>query len=153
MSKKTLSKLDEIEQLLRKAERERRKVAAECSHQSEKGKLKLNALHNGEFQCKLCKERFSMDIIDRTQIEKSVDILNNAIQQIRCFSDPTENEQVIRRLGEMAFNLKEVSSLYERIVESSTRGNKHKNKNKHKNEDDFGSWGGGISFIGGGKRR
>lgn len=154
--KKVFNKIEELKKIQMEAQRELRKVAAECSHQKDSGKLTLNAIDNkGNYKCKVCGAKFSMDVVDIHELEVATSMINDAIQQIRCFSDPDTDSVVIKRLGEMAFNLTELSTLYERMVEANMRGNnkKKKNKNKSNNNDDWGSWGGSVSFIGQSKKK
>lgn len=157
--KKVFNKIEELKRIQMEAQRELRKVAAECSHQKDSGKLTLVALDNkGHYKCKVCGAKFSMDVVDVHELEAASTIINDAIQQIRCFSDPDTDSIVIKRLGEMAFNLTELSTLYERMVESNMRGsgsgsNKNKNKNKPNKSDDWGSWGGSVSFIGNSRKK
>lgn len=156
MSKKRVfNKIEDLKRIQRDAQRELRRVAAECSHQKDSGKLTLVPLDNkGNYRCKVCEARFSMDVVPTDELETAATIINDAIQQIRCYSDPDTDNIVIKRLGEMAFNLTELSTLYERMVEVNMRGHNKKKKNKNKsNNDDWGSWGGSVSFIGQSKKK
>ena len=156
MSKKRVfNKIEDLKRIQRDAQRELRMVAAQCSHQKDSGKLTLVPLDNkGNYKCKVCEARFSMNVVSTDELEIAVSLINDAIQQIRCYSDPDTDNIVISRLGEMAFNLTELSTLYERMVELNMRGhNKKKKKNKSNNNDEWGSWGGSVSFIGQSKKK
>jgi coenzyme F420-reducing hydrogenase beta subunit len=150
-------KLSKMEQVRRELEKEQKKLVVECSHQNEKGKLKIYQINEqGEYQCKYCKQTFNMDPLSQADIKAATKIMHDAIQQVRCYSDPTEDEKLIRLLGELDFNLSETAELYERVASTYGKGNGKKNKkNKNKGDgNDFGAYGAGqLSFIGGGKRR
>jgi uncharacterized Zn-finger protein len=148
-------KLNKIEQVRREMEKERKKIVVECAHQNEKGKLKIYPVNeHGEYECKYCKARFNMNPLSQADIKDASKVIHDAIQQVRCYSDPDEDEKLIRLLGELDFNLSETSELYERVVSVYGRGNGKKKDGKNKNrESDFGGYASGsLSFIGGGKR-
>jgi hypothetical protein len=151
-------KLDKMDQVRRELEKEHKKLIVECPHQNEKGKLKISQVNeHGEYECKFCKQRFNMDPLTQTDIKAAQKILHDAIQQIRCYSEPESDDKLIRLLGELDYNLSETSELYERVVSVYGRGNgnkKNKNKNKDRGGNDMGGYGTGqLSFIGGGNKR
>lgn len=158
MSKKLLmQKMDKIKELEREVKKEKRKAIVECAHQNEKGKLKIHPVNEkGDYKCKFCEEEFNMNAISRAEIEDAVSTIHNAIQQIRCFSDPESDAKLIKLLGELDFNLQETGELYDRIVNAlgKNKGNKKGGKRYDNDKDSFGSYGSGsLSFIGGGKRK
>lgn len=148
--KQYLDKLAKIQQIEREVEKEKKKIVVECSHQNEKGKLKIEPIgDHGEFMCKICKVEFNMEKLPTETIEDASKILHDAIQQIRCYSDADRDSRLIRLLGELDYNLAETAELYQRVVNVYTRDKGKKNKNNKRNEG-FGSFGtgGGLSFIG-----
>ena len=151
--KRLLEKLNEIEQLSRDIQKQRKRIVVECPHQNDKGKLKLEAIDDeGTYRCKFCKSTFNMTLIPRDKLNDAVETLHNALQQIRCFSDPRDEHKLIRIMGELDFNLQESAELYERIVNIYGRGGKKK-KDRDR-EDSFGEYGTqGLSFIGTGKKK
>lgn len=150
------NKLDKMEQIRRQIEKESKKIVVECSHQNEKGKLKIHPINDrGDFECKYCKSRFNMNQIHRDTIDEAINVLHNVIQQTRCFSDIEEDDKIIRLLGELDYNLQETGELYERVRAAYGRnGGNKKKKKKHDSGDNFGSYAGGnLSFLGGNRRR
>lgn len=145
-------KMAKMEQVRRELEKEKKKMAVQCAHQNDKGKLKIYAVNeHGEYECKYCHQRFNMNPISESELRESLKVAHDAIQQIRCYSDIEEDEKLIRLLGELDYNLQETSELYQRVLSMYGRGNGKKKKNK--NRDDFGNYSSGqLSFIGGGKR-
>lgn len=144
-------KLKKIEKVRREMEKERKKIVVECSHQNEKGKLKIYPVNeHGEYECKYCKTRFNMNPISSADLREAVKTLHDAIQQIRCYSDIDEDENLIIMLGELDYNLQETVELYDRTRALFGRGS---GKKSRKEDDDFGAYGSGaLSFIGGKKK-
>lgn len=139
-----------IEELRKQLAREEKQVMVECSHKNSKGKLKIEPIggSNGTFRCKKCGQEFSMDRIDTKSLLGAAELLNDAIQQIRCYADDSETDlKLVKQLGELAYNLGEAVELYDKTVKAV---GKKKNKKKEKrNDDNFGNYGwGGISFGG-----
>jgi maltooligosyltrehalose synthase len=151
--KQFMDKLNKIEQIQREIQKEKKKVVVECSHQNEKGKLKIHPVNDsGEYECKYCKARFNMNKLSEKEINGAVKMLHDAIQQIRCYSDMNQDDKLIRLLGELDFNLQETSELYDRVV--NVFGREQGQKKKKHREDDFGTYGSqSLSFIGGGSKR
>lgn len=136
----------------KKLEKKISRAAIPCSHTNDKGKVKVEFLGKGNLvRCKKCGAKFDFSSIQMDDLEEAARILHNAINQIKALSDDPEREQsVIRSLGEMDYNLKEMVDLYRKSVNNYGKGQK-KNKNR---DNDFGSYGmGSISFIGGKKNR
>jgi len=152
--RKFVEKIARIKELQKEAEKERRKAIIECAHQNEKGKLKIHPVNEkGDYECKYCEEQFNMNSISRSNIEDAIETMHNAIQQIRCFSDPEDDAKLVRLLGELDFNMQEVGELYERIVNLYGKNKKKNRGDKYKDHDSFGSYGASsLSFIGGGKK-
>lgn len=151
-------KMSKIEKIRKDTEKELKKIVVDCAHQNEKGKLKIHPVGNpadGNYECKYCKTRFNMNPIKDAELDTAIEIVHDAIQQIRCFSDYREDEKLIRLLGELDFNMQETKELYTRAISVYGRGNgKKKDKKNRNNDSDFGNYGSGpISFISGGRRR
>lgn len=149
------SKIKELEKQLKK---EKKKTMMECFHQNEKGKLKIVPINDkGDYECKKCSDEFNMNQLKRATLNDAVKILHDAIQQIKCFSDPSEDRKLIAQLGELDYNTGELVELYDRVViaygnKNNRNKNDHRQHNKDNNDNSFGSYG-SISFIGGKKKR
>lgn len=151
-------KINRIEQARKAMEKESKRLVVECSHQNENGKLKLYPVSDhGDYECKYCHTRFNMNKINFNDLKSSIEVVHNAIQQIRCYSDSDSEKdaQLIRVLGELDFNVHEVAELYDRIVRVYGKGNGKKKHHNRDSNDGFGGFGSAasISFIGGNKRR
>lgn len=159
-SKKNLiSELHEIEQATKDIQKQRRKIMIKCSHHNHNGKLKIESIDDeGTYRCKICKAVFNMNPIKKEDLEEAVEIVHNALQQIRCHAANSSDaeEKIVKLMGELDFNLQESVEIYDRIVRIYMKG-EGKNKDKKKRYDDdasFGRWGGQpISFLGVGKKK
>ena len=141
----TLHDIMEQKELLN---RELNKVKIPCSHTNSEGKLKVDFLSNTRVRCKKCGEEFDFAIVPKKELEKSIETVINVVNQIKAMSDnPNKERPVIVQLGNLAFNLGELSTLYDRTVSKYGKNdNRKKKKNKHNNE--FGSYGiNSIDFI------
>jgi transposase-like protein len=142
--------LTKIRDRKKEIEREEKKAMVKCPHQSRKGKIKIEPVNDkGDYKCKKCGATFSMNEVSEQEICSAADTLHNAIQQIRCFADIERDHKLIKFLGELDFNLREINTLYTKIVDIFG-DNKRKNKDKYKDKEEFGSYGIGsvTSFIG-----
>jgi len=115
--------------------------------------LKIKPIdERGNFKCKDCSTEFNMNPIIREDLKRAIQILHDAIQQIRCFADPDEDGKMIRLLGEADFNNEEIQRLYARTLDAYSK-NRKKDKFGDRDRDNFGSYGtGAISFIGSRKK-
>ena len=132
-----------------KLDRKLNKVKIPCSHTNSNGKLKVEFINgSSRVRCKKCGAEFSFDIISKKELEKSVENVLNAINQIKAMSDnPDKEKSLIVQLGNMAYNLGEFITLYDRTVSRYGKG-EHKKKNKNKHNNDFGSFGiNNLEFI------
>jgi hypothetical protein len=150
------NKLAKMQQVRQELEKESKRIVVECSHQNEKGKLKIRAVsNNGDYECKYCGAKFNMNPISRNTLADATETLHNAIQQIRCYSDIHSDAKLIHALGEIDYNIGETGELYDRVTNVYGKGNgnkKKKNKNRGDGGGQFGSYGSGsLSFINGGK--
>lgn len=136
----------------KKIEKKMNKVKIPCSHTKENGKLKVEFIDGTVARCKKCGCVFDFGRIDFDELDHAVEIVHNAINQIKSLSsDPDKESSLIRELGSMDYNLSEMSELYKRTISMYGKGNNKKNK-KNKNNS-FGSYGAGnINFIDGKKR-
>ena len=144
-------KLDALAKADEELRRERKKIIIQCSHHNSKGKLKLEQLENGKWQCKYCHETFHMAPINQQELREAYQVLHDAIQQMRAFSDPEKDERLIVHLGEIDFNLGEILPTYDKIINfySAKKGKKDKYK-----EEEIGFSGmGSLSFLDGKKKK
>lgn len=152
-------KMSQIAEINRTAQMEVRKFQIACSHQNEKGKLKIKPISdNNDYQCKYCGTQFNMNKISKADLTSAAKTIHDAIQQVRSFADPDTDEKRITLLGELDYNLQESVELYERTYDAYGNGqgrnkNKGKNKNKNRDDNDLGSYGMALDFMGGGRRR
>lgn len=135
----------------KKIKKKLKQITIPCPHTNHKGKLSGEFIKGDLFQCKRCGQKFSFTQISSDTLSDAIRVCQNAINQIKAFSDnPQEEESLIRSLGELSYNLGEVGDLYNRVCS----GPKEKKKNKHRNNDDNGFGGyGSIGFIGDKKKK
>ena len=139
----------------KKLEKKMSKIKIPCSHTKSNGKLKVDFINGGTLaRCKKCDCVFDFGRIDFNDLDDAVQVVHNAINQIKALSnDPDKESNIIRELGSMDYNLGEMVELYKRTINSFSKNKKKKNKNNNNNSS-FGSYGASsISFIDGGKNR
>lgn len=134
----------------KKIERKRRELVAKCNHRKESnGKLKIESLGNNVFECKICRTRFDATKIAEDDMNDAVDVLHNAIQQIRCFSDKTEDRELVEYYGKIDSSLQTLPETYHRLILLSSKDNFNKKKKKHREPDSFGRYSNGsIDLLG-----
>lgn len=141
---------EKIEAQRKDLERQEKQLVITCNHKNGKGKLKIEAVYgsDGLFRCKKCGQEFSMDRINTKDGLNAAEILNDMIQQIRCFSgDSNKDREINKQLGELAYNIGEVIELYDKTIKAV--GSKKKKKKEKDNSGSFGSYGwDGVSFGG-----
>lgn len=129
----------------KKLEKEIKRIAVPCSHLNKKGELKVE-LSDGVAKCKKCGLRFGLDQYSSDTVRESVRVVHDVLNQLKVFSDsPDDDNDLIRSLGELDFNLSSIEELYSRMLEEQGRGKKKKKNNDY---DAFGSIGRDVSFIG-----
>jgi hypothetical protein len=85
-----------------------------------------------------------MNLIEKSNLLNAVQVIHNAIQQIRALNEIDEDKKILKYLGEMDFNIQELSELYDRIVAVYGKNK----KKKRRDDDDIGSYGvGALEFI------
>lgn len=136
----------------KKIKRKKLKIRIPCSHTNDKGKIKVDFVKGTLAQCKKCGCVFDFERIEPEELDNAVEVVHNAINQIKALSnDPEKEASLIRELGTIDFNLSEMSDLYKRTI---TKYGKGGNNNKKKDKDRFGSYGASsIDFIGNGKHK
>ena len=145
-------RMNEILESQRALDKQVRKMKVQCAHVNKNGKLKLTEVGNGYFECDICGERFSLAPIDRHTLDAAVEVIHNAAQTIRCYSDAEQDRNLIVAIGELDYNVRELPDIYEKVSSAYTRnqGGKKRNKNKNRNQGGgFGQFGAGnVSFLG-----
>ena len=101
----------------------------------------------GTVRCRKCGAVFNMNPISNEKLKDSITVVNDAIQQIRALADIEDDEGLIRTLGQIGFNVQEITSLYERIIDFYGKGKKKKNKHKQGGNEPIGFFG-SKSFMG-----
>lgn len=125
------------------------KAKIPCSHTNENGKIKIKFLDDStRVQCKKCGAMFDFKTVDMDTLNDAIRIVHNAINQVKVLSDnPSEDKKVIRLLGELDYNLGNLSELYEATTKSFNK-NKNKKKKKNRDYDSFGQFGAGsVRYI------
>lgn len=130
----------------KKLEKKLSKVMIPCSHTNSNGKLKVDFIGRTRCRCKKCGAEFDFEQVSQDEAKEAIATLHNMINQIKALSDDPEKEfSVIKELGSIDYNLKEVCDLYEKTIANNTRGGK---KKKKQNDNVFGSYGSGsLKFI------
>ena len=129
-------------------DRELDKLKIPCSHTKESnGRLKVEFINERYVRCEKCGCEFDFTRIETDELKNAVNIIHNAINQIKVMSDAPEREKkVLRELGTMDYNLSELLDLYKRTINTFGKGKKKK-KSK---DSSFGSYGAAsIDFING----
>lgn len=134
---------DELSQKEKELKKKKRELASTCDHKKKSGKLSVEPLDDGTFRCKKCGQEFSLNKINRKEAIKSAEVLNDMIQQIKCFSNGDEqDDKIMKDLGYMSCSLETVLELYNKCLKSA--GKKDKKKDKEK----YGNYGfQGMSFL------
>jgi transcription elongation factor Elf1 len=137
--------LEKVDDELKSVQRRRKEILVRCNHQNANKKLKLIPLNDrGDFKCKICHQTFNMNLIEKSNLLNAVQVIHNAIQQIRALNEIDEDKKILKYLGEMDFNIQELSELYDRIVAVYGKNK----KKKRRDDDDIGSYGvGALEFI------
>ena len=136
----------------KKLEKKMSQIRIPCSHTKKSGKVTFDFIKGNSVRCKTCGCVFDFTAIDSDELASAIKTVHDAINQVKAMSnDPSEEKKIIRRLGELDYNLNELASLYDITVNRYSKGGK---KKKKKNEDSFGSFGANnLEFIGGGKKK
>jgi hypothetical protein len=128
--------------------KKKRKILIKCAHQGEKsGKIKVEFIDNerGLVKCKRCGAEFSLKRIDERDLAVALRTINDAIQQIRCMADIDSDNNLIKTLGQIGYNVQEIKSLYYRVHDLYGNDNKKKKK-KDRDYDSIGFFG-NQSFL------
>lgn len=134
--------LTEVEEAERNYKRKKKELAASCDHKKKSGKLSLDQVDGDIYRCKKCKQEFSLRKIQRKEATKAAEVINDMIQQIKCFSNDETDEKLLKELGSMSCSLETILDLYNKCLKSIAK------KDKKKNKDSFGNYGfQGMSFI------
>ena len=138
--------LQDIRAEREKLERKWNEVKIPCSHTNSNGKLKVDFISNNRVRCKKCGEEFSFDVVSKKEYEKAIEIIGNMVNQIKAMSDnPDKEKSIMVQLGKLLYNLNEMPTLYERVV---NKYGKHDKKKKKHHNDGFGSYGiNNVEFI------
>lgn len=138
----------------KKIDKRLHKAMIPCSHTKENGKLKVEFINGTRCRCKRCGAEFDFTRISNEELRAAVRTIHNALNQIKALSsDPSKEYGVIKQLGTLDFNLKDIAELYQRTQNESGKGGKMKKKKNRGYGNDFGSFGAdSIDFIGGGKK-
>lgn len=125
------------QELRRELENKEREIAMSCSHSkpNRKGELRftLQALHNGQYRCDQCGTKFSLSPVNHKELIAAVDTVHNALQQVRSFSDPYNDEAFIRELGRTDYNIQNLDTYYGRALQSYSGNNGRGGKPKSQN--------------------
>lgn len=149
------AELASIEKSLEELKKRKNKMKVVCSHKSKSGKAKLEPVNreNGLFQCTKCGEMFHLDFITKEQVNAAYSVMHDTINQIKFLSNVGDegDSQLVTSLGELLYNLKECTDLYDKMVSNTYKKKKKKNKFR---EEEYGSYGtAAMSTMGGGRKR
>ena len=153
-SSTTFASMKDLVEEEKKIKRKMAKLKIPCSHTNEKGKIKVEFIKGTLARCKKCDCVFDFERIEPDELDRAVETVHNAINQIKALSnDPEKEASLIRELGTIDFNLDEMKDLYKRTITKYGKGGNGK-KNKHKDERSFGSYGAAnIQFFDGKKNK
>ena len=133
----------------KKLEKKMAKVKIPCSHTNSNGKIKVEFRKGTIAECKKCGCVFDFERISSEDLDDAVEVIHNAINQIKALSnDPEKEIEIIKTLGQIDYSLSELAELYNRTISKYGKGGKKKNKNR--NNDSIGSYGiGNLNLLGG----
>lgn len=131
----------------KKLEKKIAKTTIPCSHTNSNGKLKVDFFGKNMARCRKCGAEFSFEQVSAEEAAGAIRTLHDMINQIKALSDDPEKEfSVIKELGSLDYNLKEVGELYAKTIAHNSRGGGKKKKKNHDNA--FGNYGtSNIRFI------
>lgn len=149
------AELANIEKSLEELKKKKNKMKVVCSHKSKSGKPKLEPVNREKelFQCTKCGEIFHLDFITKDQVNAAYSVMHDTINQIKFLSnvDDEGESQLVTSLGELLYNLKESTELYDKMINSIYKKPKKKKKFR---EEEYGSYGtAAMSTMGGGRKR
>lgn len=147
--KSFVESLKSLEEERRNLEKKAAKLKANCFHKSKSGKLKVSELKGSKVICDKCGEVFDVEVIQEERLKESVEVVHNALQQVRCMARQDKNSDVelCQIYGDIDYNIKNLPVVYGKIVTKMGNG-----KKKHKKQNnDYGYYGKSISFLGGRK--
>jgi hypothetical protein len=100
-----------------------------CSHTNKEGKIKGEVIKGQIVRCTKCGEEFSLRRFDKETLSDAISIVTDAINQCKAFSEnPKDEQDVIEKLGSLAYSVGELPELYRRTLASA---DKHKKKKNH----------------------
>lgn len=147
--KSFVDSLKSLESKRRELEKQAAKLKANCFHKGKSGKLKVNELKGSKVICDKCGEVFDVAVIPEEKLKESVEIVHNALQQVRCMArqDKESDVELCQIYGDIDYNIKNLPVVYAKIVNKMGNG-----KKKHKKQNnDYGYYGKNVSFLGGRK--
>lgn len=135
----------EIEKQRRAIEKQERLIRSQCTHTKHNGSLALE-LYSGtsEGRCTICGEEFNVAPISMAELQKSIQVVHNAIQQCRIFGDGSDDKKLVTLLGETDYNVTNiVHALYKQVSTEYMRSNNKGKKKPKKQQNSFGSYSNG----------
>lgn len=140
------SSLKGLEAQRKELEKRAAKLKAKCSHKGKSGKLKLNRLKGSYVVCDKCGEVFDLNTINQDELERSIEVVHNALQQVRCMTrqDKESDVELCQIYGDIDYNIKNLGTVYAKLHNKVGNG-----KNKHKKQNnEYGYYGNKVSFLG-----
>lgn len=133
-------RLQDLQTMRKKSKRLEQQVAMECSHQKPNGDLDVHWVDEGTntVRCNICDDSFSMEIIDKKELQLAQQVIHNAIQQMRALATDDEQE-VVENLGRIDYAVAQVPKQYGRLIEALGKGNRGKKKNKNNKNKNGGN--------------
>lgn len=135
-----------LEEQRKELEKRAAKLKAKCSHKGNSGKLKLNSLKGSKVVCDKCGEVFDLNVIGQENLENAIEVVHNALQQVRCMTrtDKESDVELCQIYGNIDFNVKNLGTVYAKLNNKVGNG-----KSKHKKErNEHGFYGNKVSFLG-----
>lgn len=112
--KKFLSYIDNLEKELLDARKKKLETMFECSHKHSNGISALRNFRNGWAKCGICGNRFNQNSISNEDIDRSLNVLNNAINQIKITligNDPSD-AHTIEAIGNVLQDCNDIAEFY-----------------------------------------
>lgn len=139
MGKHYEKKLQQLDDIMKKAKKAQKEAVIECAHQKGNGKIKIKIINSqGDCRCPRCETEYNINPVSKRNAEEAYTVLHNMIQQARSFCDPEKESAKIRLLGEMDYNLSEFLEVYDRMLNAFSKkggGKKGGKNNKHGNDN------------------
>jgi transcription elongation factor Elf1 len=110
-----------------------KELESHCTHQKKNGRLDLSIVdaEKNIFKCNQCGALFSIAIRPKDEIIDAVDVIRDAVNQIKALSSDEHDDKFIKRLGSLLADIEEVPVLYVKLILERGKSGKGKGNNNN----------------------